>query len=446
MNYYNEIDKHAAAWLRELIRANLIAEGDVDERTIVDVSPADLTGYTQCHFFAGIGGWPIALRQAGWPDDRPVWTGSCPCQPFSSAGRRKGFSDERHLWPEFYRLIKECRPNVCFGEQVASKDGLSWIDSVCIDLEKEDYTVGAVDTCAAGFGAPHIRQRLYWVAYSEWLGRGRRSTPDDSEDAGQIQTPRYGTSCGMAYACSWEHEGSILGYGKVDGASSADRMSEDAARCGTAHGMAYSASNRRFGEGQGRQAEEGRQQRSEQAGIIPHGSEGLCATGRLADTECNGLETYSERKQIESPSDLSKYGRMADSTGEQKYKKQQRPTEIERERQAKCPCGCGMDCGMADSDIKRSQGRIRNAECANECALGENGLVDRPGPTNGFWANTDWLFCKDNKWRPVESGLEPLADGIQHRTPLLRGYGNAIVVPQAQAFIESFMEVEKEIQ
>src|SRR5512147_3187208 len=98
--YYNEFDPFAAAWLRELIKAGHIADGDVDERSIVDVQPADLVGFTQCHFFAGIGGWSLALRLAGWPDDRPVWTGSCPCQPFSQAarGRQHRRTDEsRHL-------------------------------------------------------------------------------------------------------------------------------------------------------------------------------------------------------------------------------------------------------------------------------------------------------------------------------------------------------------
>lgn len=117
--YYNEFDPKAAAWLRELIKADLIAPGDVDERSIKDVQPNDLKGYTQCHFFAGIGGWSYALRLAGWSDDVPVWTGSCPCQPFSSAGKQKGTDDERHLWPDFMRLIRECRPSVVFGEQVA---------------------------------------------------------------------------------------------------------------------------------------------------------------------------------------------------------------------------------------------------------------------------------------------------------------------------------------
>ena len=128
MNYYNEIDPKAAAWLRELIKHGHIARGVVDERSIVDVRPDELMGYTQCHFFAGIGIWSYALRLSGWPDDRPVWTGSCPCQPFSAAGKGKGFEDERHLWPVWHNLIKECRPPVVFGEQVASKAGLEWFD------------------------------------------------------------------------------------------------------------------------------------------------------------------------------------------------------------------------------------------------------------------------------------------------------------------------------
>jgi DNA (cytosine-5)-methyltransferase 1 len=164
INYYNENDPKAAAWLRELIKDGHIANGIVDERSIKDVQPNDLTDFTQCHFFAGIGGWSYALRLAGWPDDRPVWTGSCPCQPFSDAGQKGGTKDKRHLWPDFFRLIREYRPTTVFGEQVASKDGLAWLDIVSADLESEGYAVGAIDLCAAGVEAPHIRQRLWFVA------------------------------------------------------------------------------------------------------------------------------------------------------------------------------------------------------------------------------------------------------------------------------------------
>lgn len=162
--YYNEFDPFAAQWLRNLIAAGLIPEGHVDERSIVDVRPSDLDGYTQVHFFAGIGGWLHALNLAGWPADRPVWTGSCPCQPFSVVGKGKGVNDERHLWPVFRDLISECAPSVVFGEQVASAAGRDWLDGVRTDLEALGYAVGAADLCAAGIDAPHIRQRLYWVA------------------------------------------------------------------------------------------------------------------------------------------------------------------------------------------------------------------------------------------------------------------------------------------
>ena len=162
--YYNEIDPYAAQWLRNLIAAGHIAAGDVDERSIEDVKPSELVGYTQCHFFAGIGVWSHALRQAGWPDDKPVWTGSCPCQPFSAAGKGGGFDDERHLWPAFHHLIEQCKPATVIGEQVASKDAESWLDLVQVDLEALGYAFGAVPFPSASVGAPHIRDRLYWVA------------------------------------------------------------------------------------------------------------------------------------------------------------------------------------------------------------------------------------------------------------------------------------------
>ena len=176
--YYNEIDPFAAQWLRNLIAGGHIAPGEVDERSIEDVTPDDLRGFTQCHFFAGIGVWSHSLRLAGWPDDKPVWTGSCPCQPFSAAGKGDGFADERHLWPHFFHLISERRPQHVFGEQVASGNANTWFDLVQADLEGVDYAFGLVPFAAAGVGAPHIRERAYWVANasSEYESTARDET------------------------------------------------------------------------------------------------------------------------------------------------------------------------------------------------------------------------------------------------------------------------------
>lgn len=173
MNYYCDNDRGAAEWVRQLILAGEIPEGAVDERSIKDIRAGDLAGFEQCHFFAGINGWPLALRLAGWTAGREVWTGSCPCQPFSSAGRRKGKDDERHLWPDFFRLIRDAKPSVVLGEQVASADGYEWLAGVRVDLEDAGYVVGAADLPAGSVGSPQKRQRLFWVASRE--GSGRRS-------------------------------------------------------------------------------------------------------------------------------------------------------------------------------------------------------------------------------------------------------------------------------
>lgn len=173
MNFYSENDPYAAQFLRNLIAAGLIPPGTVDERDMREIEPFELSGYTQCHFFAGIGVWPLALRNAGWPDNEPIWTGSCPCQPFSSAGQQKGFSDARHLWPYWFALIAERKPSRIVGEQVAS--ALEWLDLVSSDLEKANYAFGASDLCAAGFGGAHIRQRLYFVGLGDTeCNNGRR--------------------------------------------------------------------------------------------------------------------------------------------------------------------------------------------------------------------------------------------------------------------------------
>lgn len=166
--YYNEIDSYAAWWLRQLMKVGEIPDGEVDERSIELVRPDDLRGFRQCHFFAGIGGWALALRLVGWPDDREVWTGSCPCQPYSVAsvahGGAQGQTDERHLWPVFHPLIAECKPGVVFGEQVGAAVSWGWWDEVALDLESCGYAAAAVVLRADAFGADHERKRLYWVA------------------------------------------------------------------------------------------------------------------------------------------------------------------------------------------------------------------------------------------------------------------------------------------
>lgn len=166
--YYNENDPYCAQWLRNLIAAGHIADGIVDDRDIKEVQADEIREFDQCHFFAGIGVWSHALRRAGWADDKRVWTGSCPCQPFSVQGDKKGFNDDRHLFPTWHRLIEECHPPVVLGEQVAN--ALPWLDLVSVELEKIGYAFGAGILPAAGFGGAHRRERIYFAALADAAG------------------------------------------------------------------------------------------------------------------------------------------------------------------------------------------------------------------------------------------------------------------------------------
>jgi len=198
VNYYNEFDPFAAAWLRNLIEDGLIPSGVVDDRSIADVDPDDLADFTQCHFFAGIGGWSLALQLAGWSEDRQVWTGSPPCQPFSVAGNKKGKNDDRHLWPVFFNLISKCRPPVVFGEQVASAIRHGWFDDLQIDMEAEGYASAMAVLPACSVGAPHKRDRLFYVAQrlgnaerdgriqGAGEGRPKREGPESSEGWNEV--------------------------------------------------------------------------------------------------------------------------------------------------------------------------------------------------------------------------------------------------------------------
>lgn len=200
--YYNEFNQYAAAWLRNLIDAGLIPHGDVDTRSIDDISASELDGYTQCHFFAGIGGWAYAARLAGWPDNRPLWTGSCPCQPFSVAGKGLGFEDPRDKWPIWRELIRARRPAVVVGEQVARTAGAVWLARTRADLEGIGYAARACVVPACAVEAPHERERLWFVADANGGGAQCDGKPGNvaraaSEAEGQgRQRERGGSAAG----------------------------------------------------------------------------------------------------------------------------------------------------------------------------------------------------------------------------------------------------------
>jgi len=309
--YYNEFDPKAAAWLRQLIINGDIADGVVDERSITEVQADDLNGFTQHHFFAGIGVWSYALRNAGWSDHRPVATASLPCQPFSAAGNQKGKEDERHLLPHFLELVGQCNFHTIFGEQVETAIKHGWLDDLYAEMENQDYSVGSAIIGAHSLGKAHIRKRIYWVANS---------------------------------------------------------------------------ASERFKRG-----------------------EGCNSTG--SKRESSGSTWDSGQDGMANPCVLGQSGQRV--VGRSVYSKTSETREVNRT----------VNDGIGDI------------------------------------TNTEWLYCRDEKYRPIKSGIKPLVDGIargvvhscdsvieanasaEARTIRLKGYGNAIVAPVAEEFIRATMDV-----
>jgi DNA (cytosine-5)-methyltransferase 1 len=421
--YYNEIEPYAAQWLRNLIKAGHIADGEVDTRSIVDVAPDDIRGFTQAHFFAGIGGWSHALRLAGWPDDRPIWTGSCPCQPFSVAGKGAGVDDPRHLWPHFHRLITAVRPPVVMGEQVAGQAGYGWLDGVRADLEAEGYASRGVDIPACAVDAPHIRSRLYWVA--ENLGDANSRGCGENRGRGGV-----GEICSRTIysGVSSQERNSIYGgdlgdarnagsQGRVLGRQDQERETEQ--RHLGRDGSAYGGSHMADAECRGRKGG-AIPTANEAAVIITQNGAGSSGPSHMADADNAKRWPHAE-------------GRRDDDDGQ----------NARREEEAS-----GRQLGSAADHSHMADAQ----QLGDRAEVGAAGDVspqgDRPSDQHGgrgsapvsAWSDAVWLTGADGKARRAQPGIPLLAHGIPNRVGKLRAYGNAIVPPLAAEVIGAYMD------
>ena len=376
--YYNEFDPKAAQWLRQLIKNGVIADGEVDERSIIDVQADDLRGFTQHHFFAGIGGWSYALRLAGWDDTRPVCTASLPCQPFSVAGAQKGVDDERHLLPHFIELVKQCNFQTIFGEQVPGAIKHGWLDDLCTEMERESYSVGSIVLTAAGEGAPHIRQRLYWVA--------------DSINTGS-----------QGWLSGWQDQEREAVSGHAGCSGTVRGLSDPENRNGRPESQLTASSSRESWN--------------------QFGGDGSCDGG--GNTKLHGHDART----------------VGRSLSESK-----------------------IESGMLKSEGSDSISRICNSESDKKHPCTTGGLYAKSSyeRTVNDWSDPDWLYCRDEKYRPIKPSIEPLANGLprgmgyssdpsesidadntqEARVMRLKGYGNAIVPQVVASFIKAFMEAE----
>jgi DNA (cytosine-5)-methyltransferase 1 len=144
-----------------------------------------------------------------WRADDIILTGGFPCQPYSSAGKRLGKEDDRHLWPEMLRVIREIKPTWVVGENVLGlvnwNDGLVF-NEVQADLEAEGYEVQAFVLPAASVNAPHRRDRVWFVAYSK--SQGSRKQQSKNPRWQNRRSNNNGTISNASDTYSWRLEGS----------------------------------------------------------------------------------------------------------------------------------------------------------------------------------------------------------------------------------------------
>ena len=436
---YTDHDEKVCAWLRELVEAGELPMGEVWCRDMTTVSAEEVSHFTQRHWCCGIGGWPLALKMAGWPEDMPVDTASVPCQPFSCAGQRKGQDDERHLWPVFYRLVLDLRPPVIFGEQVASSDvigkaggvasktpGRVWIDGVQSNMEEAGYAFGFALLGAHSVGAPHRRQRLYWVADMQRTGlEGHAGDERDGHESGRERANAAG------------HAAAGCATGELADAAHTDRRSGD---IGAQAGVGQDGARRRGLGGGG----------------------GASGVANAEHAERGPLKSKHERHgNVERRETASWLGACGASDG-LGYTTGRRCGE---RRDAAQP-GRGGHADRAGWAGDNYAGGVGHSASNNERRQRESGplmrrtgAAGRPGP----WSDFDILPCRDGKARHVESGVAPLVAGLprgmvpsgdpsreeaqasaEARMMRLRGYGNAICAPLAAEFIGAWMEVSQE--
>ena len=455
--YYNEFNPGAVHMLRQLIKDGLIADGDVDERSITEVKADDLKGFTQCHFFAGIGGWSVALRQAGWPDDRHVWTGSCPCQPFSTAGKQKGGADERHLWPVWSKLIAECRPPIVFGEQVSSAVSHGWLDGVYADMEAEGYACGAAVLPACAVDAPHKRDRLWFVADRQnneftW-GLGTRSGRSGFTDTGGSDG-----SSNVADATGEQDRGLCKRDTQPHLASSGNM-----ANC---HSTGLQGQRRSIGE----HGQEGRQEQ-----IGHHTKTGfwhdhdwiICGDGKARRIPsaipsfhrlANGVFSGTLAEHVHGNDHIQKEEKIDATAPQERAKKELQTLQDAAFQEEVRKWGFGRFFSLYQEKTLQSEMRKQQKECHSgviptkgaDISQGQMREVQNESQTSNtphgprlekqqseefadFMRDLPYEISLGSQWIPL------VETGFKHRAPLLHALGNAIVPEVAARFIRAAM-------
>ena len=346
-----------------------------------------------------------------------IITGGFPCQPFSVAGSRKGTDDNRHLWPEMFRIIKEFKPRWIIGENVRGivsiQDGLVF-ETVCTDLESEGYEVQTFNIPAVGVGAPHKRERIWIVANSRCSIRGKQSSRNSesigsrtfkkterSTDTSKItgSSERAETMADTESKRTGENNERLRSRTSgISGREGTTRIQEDVANSNTGNVEAGCERQRRI-------REENTKER--QSNNVTGSSEVMANTN----------ESISRERQIfGNPNDK---GRGASETRRESLQPEDRQTRTDN-------LGSGSEV-MANTNSERQQEQCRPKSIQEEgneleCSSSQGG--------GNFW--------------DIEPDVGRVVNGLPGRVHRLKGLGNAIVPQIAEEIGRAIMKAEQQ--
>ncbi len=297
---------------------------------------------------------------------------------------KKGKDDLRHLWPVFFNLIRECCPPTIFGEQVASAIRFGWLDDLQTDLEAEGYAAAAVVLPSGGVGAPHKRDRLFFVA--DTLGKGLQGHGKSGQE--QVSQERQRGKRHSAESSLWN---SSVGDAEHDGSS------------GTEIGRSIAQAVNDCQEGQDFPQQPEGASRSEESGDIRFWEDTTtihCRDGKSGQEQVSQERQRGKRHSAESSLWNSSVG----------YSEHD---------------------GSHEAEIRRSTGP----------GEAEGRMLELERSDSVFWGSSEVIYCRDGKYRPIptEPALFPLAHGVSNRVGILRGAGNAIVPQAAAQIIKAYM-------
>ena len=328
-----------------------------------------------------------------------IISGGFPCQPYSNAGKRKGKDDDRHLWPEMLRVIREIQPRFVVGENVAGL--LSWnngmvFHEIITDLENEGYETQAFLIPACATNAPHRRDRIWFVAHSNNARTNERMQFDgerkenDEQWRGQSQ-PEYrenGINGIITDTDNWSGSRNTVQTGRTELEKLHEPPSNVTDTDGTKQGN-------NIGKNIGQEAEI---RRRKEGDVFRE----LCRDGNVADTE-------SKRTWEQSSKDRGREDRRFDNNGEER--------------------------NVTDTNCKRHEERNTSTESIREARF-----------------NSEKNFTNYSNWQqfPTQSpicggddGIPTQLDGItfpKWRNESIKGYGNAVV---PQVVYQIFKAIEK---